>query len=146
MELPSMQEVDRLLNSLRGRVDPMVARRFACTCVRSIWSKVEAQRHVSPDTVAHCHRAVTLTEQSLVRPVDDSDLLTVEFEVITNAGNEAFMAAAHVGWNLFASLNGLSQIDEFDNAREIASWQRVQADQMRPAGKFGPSEKWWPRS
>lgn len=120
MELPSNQEVERLLNTLRGRVEPIVARRFACACVRRIWARVEAQRWVSPELMENCRRAVALIEQSLAEAVSDDDLRAVEFCQITDAGDEAFMAAAHVGWNLFAPLHGLHEIDEFDNASETA--------------------------
>jgi len=120
MELPSMEEIERLLNRLRGQVYPIVARRFACACVRSIWARVESQRYVSPEAMAQCRRAVALTEQSLAGLVNEGDLRAVEFGAITDAGDEAFMAAAHVGWNLFAPVNGFAEIDEFDHAREIA--------------------------
>jgi hypothetical protein len=120
VELPSIREVEGLLNRLRGRADPMVARRFACECVRRIWAEVESQPYVSTEVMEQCRRAVELTERSLVGPVPEGDLRAIDFEVITDAGNEAFMAATHVGWNLFAPLNGLHEIDEFDLARETA--------------------------
>jgi hypothetical protein len=120
MQLPSMDEVDRLLAHLRGQVDPMLARRFACACVRRIWAQVESQRYVPPDAMEHCREAVTLTEQSLVGQVDERDLQAIDFGGITDNGDEAFMAAAHVGWNLFAPVNQMPQVNEFDNAREIA--------------------------
>jgi hypothetical protein len=115
-----MHEVDRLLGTLRERADPMAARRFACACVRNIWAKVESQPYVSPAVMEQCRRAVELTERSLVGQVPEGDLRAIAFDVITDAGNEAFMAAAHVGWNLFAPLNGLHEIDEFENARQTA--------------------------
>jgi hypothetical protein len=116
-----MDEVDRLLTLLRERVDPMVARRFACACVRRIWALVESQPpFVSPEAMEHCRRAVALTEQSLVGQVDEPDLRAIEFGGITDNGNEAFMAAAHVGWNVFAPVNGLLQVNELDNAKQTA--------------------------
>jgi hypothetical protein len=115
-----MQEVNRLLDELRLYGDPMAARRFACACVRRIWAKVELQPYVSPGVMAQCRHAFELTERSLVERVPEANLRAIDFDAITDAGNEAFMAAAHVGWNLFAPLNGLPQTDEFDNARETA--------------------------
>jgi hypothetical protein len=31
------------------------------------------------------------------------------------------VAASHVGWNLFAPVNGLHEIDEFDSAKQTAA-------------------------
>ena len=69
-----------------------------------------------------CHRllAVELTERSLLGSVPEDEIRSIDFEVITDNGDDAFIAAAHVGWNLFAPLNGLPEIDEFDSARQIA--------------------------
>ena len=52
--------------------------------------------------------------------VRNQELNEIDFTAITDAGNNAFMAAAHVGWNLFAARNGLHQVDEFENARQVA--------------------------
>ena len=67
-----------------------------------------------------CGLAVELTERSLVGSVPEDEIRSIDFEVITDNGDDAFIAAAHVGWNLFAPLNGLPEIDEFDSARQIA--------------------------
>lgn len=115
-----MDELVRLLALLRDRVDPLVARRFACACVRRIWPKVECQPYVSVGLVEQCRRAVELTERSLNEHIAEGDLQVIDFESICDAGNEAFMAAAHVGWNLFAPVNCLHQVNEFDHAKEIA--------------------------
>ena len=98
----------------------MLARRFACECVRRIWARVESQAYVSRETMDQCGLAVELTERSLVGSVPEDEIRSIDFEVITDNGDDAFIAAAHVGWNLFAPLNGLPEIDEFDSAREIA--------------------------
>jgi hypothetical protein len=120
VERATIQEVERLLDRLRVRRDPMAARRFACECVRGIWAAVEAQSYVSPEVVDQCRRAVELTERSITEPVPESDLRAIDFEAITDAGDGAFLAAAHVGWNLFAPVHGLHEIDEFEAAKETA--------------------------
>jgi hypothetical protein len=43
-----------------------------------------------------------------------------DFDAITDAGDGAFMAAAHVGWNLFAPVHGRHEIDEFEAAKQTA--------------------------
>jgi hypothetical protein len=98
----------------------MLARRFACECVRRIWTAVQSQPYVSAELIEQCQHAVELTERSLTGTVGEVDLRAIDFEAITDSGDDAFMAAAHVGWNLFAPLHGLHEIDEFDGARETA--------------------------
>src|SRR5262245_59106094 len=102
MEPASRQELTRLLDGLRGRVEPIAARRLACACVRSIWEKVESQAGVSPVMMEQCRQAFALTERSIVEQVAEEELQSIEFEALCDCGgDEAFMAAAHVGWNLF---------------------------------------------
>ena len=119
---PSFRDVELLLDKLRERHEPMLARRFACECVRRIWTKVESQhqQYVKPEVVDQCRRAVELTERSIVGPVPDDEIRAIAFDVITDHGDDAFIAAAHVGWNLFAPFNGLPEIDEFESARQTA--------------------------
>ncbi len=124
-----IHEVERLLAALRDRVDPMVARRFACSCVRAVWDKVLDQKFVRPEAIEQCCRAVELTEASLVHQPQESDLRSVDYSSICDSGNSAFMAAAHVGWNLFAPHHGLHEIDEFENAMQIAQLVAAAGDQ-----------------
>jgi len=67
-----------------------------------------------------CRQAVELTERSITGLVAEDELRVIDFEVIADSGDDAFIAAAHVGWNLFAPLNGLQEIDEYDRARQTA--------------------------
>jgi hypothetical protein len=119
-EWQACEDPGTMLDFLRGKVDPMKVRRFACICVRRIWGQVISQKHVSPEAVVHCCRAVELTEQSLVNSVPEADIQAIDFHGITDNGDEAFMAAAHVGWNLFAPFTDLPTVDEFDHAKETA--------------------------
>jgi hypothetical protein len=75
---------------------------------------------VLPQTIDQCRRAFDLAERSTYEPIAESELRSIEFSTITDAGDSAFTAAAHVGWNLFAPINGLHSVDEFDNANQMA--------------------------
>jgi hypothetical protein len=75
---------------------------------------------VPDSTIAQCKRAVELTERSLIGPVPEGELRAIDFAAISDAGDDAFVAAAHVGWNLLAPLNGLDPIDEFEAAQQTA--------------------------
>ena len=121
MEELRSEAVKRLLDVLRVRADPMSARRFACACVRRIWRQVQSQRYVTAEALEQCRRAVELTERSLAGPVPEEELRAIDFRGLCDNGDGAFIAAAHVGWNVFAPPNGLDEIDEFENARATAA-------------------------
>jgi hypothetical protein len=120
-EWQACDDAQIMLDFLRGRIPALQARHFACVCVRRIWNEVITQKYVSVEVIAQCCRAVELTELSVTAVIPSDDLKAVDFEVITDAGDDAFIAAAHVGWNLFAPLHNLDAIDEFDVAKQTAA-------------------------
>ncbi|MEI8379594.1 MAG: hypothetical protein WCJ09_05670 [Planctomycetota bacterium] len=75
---------------------------------------------MSPHVMDQCRKALELTERSIIGLVVEDELREIDFEVVTDNGDDAFIAASHVGWNLFARINGLDEIDEYDGARQTA--------------------------
>lgn len=97
LHLSAFREVERLIEQLREQNAPMAARRLACECVRPVWARVESQAYAPPKSMDQCRLAVELTERSVTGLVAEDELRAIDFEVITDNGDDAFIAAVHVG-------------------------------------------------